>query len=134
LGDDVAVEIAGRGGDFAADRRPNVRYRGFVADAMEFLAGARAVAVPSVGGSGVQVKTLDAIASGNPVVSTAVGVRGLGTVPRSVRVEDDPAEFAAALREALRAESAPDDALEWARVRRERFAADVAEAVEAAAR
>jgi len=72
----------------------------------------------------VQVKTLDAISSGSPVVTTAVGSRGLGALPASVAVEDDPADFAAAVarlaadadRDRLRAE-----AVEWSRARRERF-------------
>jgi hypothetical protein len=63
-------------------------------------------------------------------------VRGLGELPASVRVADDAREFAAAL-----ASSAADpaslevdaDALRWARERGDRFATEVAAAVESAA-
>ena len=113
-----------------------LRYRGFVVNATEFLASARVVAVPSVGGSGVQVKTLDAIATGARVVATRAAVRGLGELPASVHVAADAREFAAAVASAA-ADPASlevnEDALRWARDRSERFATEVAAALELAA-
>jgi hypothetical protein len=132
----LEVDVAGRGGEWLARTGAPVRYHGIVADAMEFLCSARVVAVPSLGGTGVQVKTLDGIASGSRVVATAAAVRGLGTLPDSVRVAHTPEEFAAEL---TKAALAPDslepnrDALAWTRTRRERFMADVGAAVGAAA-
>ena len=125
----LTVAVAGRGADWLEGRSDSVRVRGIVPDAREFMSRARVVAVPSVEGGGVQLKTLDGIACGVPVVSTTVGTRGLHGLPRSVAVADDPAEFAAELarlaadpdRERLRSE-----ALAWSRARRERLQRDVA--------
>jgi glycosyltransferase involved in cell wall biosynthesis len=125
---DLTVEVAGRGGDWLGERHPNVTVRGVVPDAREFMSAARVVAVPSTAGGGVQVKTLDAIACGLPVVATGVATRGLDGLPEWVAVADDPAEFARELRR-LAADPEPDRiraaALAWSRARRERFAADV---------
>ncbi|HEX8067698.1 MAG TPA: glycosyltransferase [Thermoleophilaceae bacterium] len=125
----TTVEVAGRGADWLRGRHPGVAVRGMVPDALEFMSRARVVAVPSVTGGGVQIKTLDAIASGVPVVATAVATRGLDDLPGSVAVAPDPEAFAAELvrlaaerdRERLRAE-----ALAWTRARRERLGAAVA--------
>ena len=137
LPDGFEVAVAGRGGEWVRGADARVSYSGLVPDAGDFLATARAVAVPSLGGTGVQVKTLDAIASGSLVVTTGAGVRGLGQLPDSVRVADTAEEFAAEL---TRAAGSPESAerndagLRWSQARREQFAADVGAAVEAAAR
>jgi hypothetical protein len=135
LPDHLTIEIAGRGAEWLSDRAPRLRYIGFVPDAREFMAGARAVAVPAVGATGVQVKTLDAIASGARVVASPASVRGLGALPGSVRVTATPEEFARALIEAATdpdAESPHDEAIEWTRARRASFDAQVAQAAVAA--
>jgi glycosyltransferase involved in cell wall biosynthesis len=126
----LTVEVAGRGADWLAGRSPKVRVRGVVADAADFMARARVVAVPSVEGGGVQLKTLDGIACGVPLVSTTVGTRGLDGLPGSVAVADDPAEFA---RQLERFAADPDrgrlraEAVAWSRARRERLERDVAD-------
>jgi glycosyltransferase involved in cell wall biosynthesis len=125
----MRVEVAGAGAEWLVGRHANVSVRGFVPDANAFMSAARVVAVPSVAGGGVQVKTLDAVACGVPVVATRMATRGIEGLPESVAVTDDAAEFAASLerlavdadREGLRKE-----ALEWSRARREQLAATVA--------
>jgi hypothetical protein len=131
----LTVEVAGRGGDWIDSAYPGVRYRGFVPDALEFLAAARVVAVPGVGGTGVQIKTLDAIASGAQVVASPAAVRDLSSPPSSVHVAAGPEEFADELQRLL---AAPDsltpsrEGIEWTRERREHFRAAVATAATAA--
>jgi hypothetical protein len=131
----LTVEVAGRGGDWIDGAYPGVRYRGFVPDALEFLAAARVVAVPGVGGTGVQIKTLDAIASGAQVVASPAAVRDLSSPPSSVHVAASPEEFADELRTLA---AAPDslapsrEGIEWTRERREYFRAAVATAARAA--
>jgi glycosyltransferase involved in cell wall biosynthesis len=86
------------------------------------MSRARVVAVPSVAGGGVQVKTLDAVACGVPVVATRVATRGLRDLPASVAVTDDGAMFAEQL---ARFAAAPDpdrlreEAADWSRARRQ---------------
>jgi glycosyltransferase involved in cell wall biosynthesis len=121
LPSDITIEVAGAGADWLRGRHENVMVRGVVPDAEEFMSLARVVAVPSVAGGGVQVKTLDAVACGVPVVATAVATRGLRDLPASVAVADDPAVFAEQL---TRFAAAPEndrlraEALDWSRARR----------------
>jgi hypothetical protein len=127
----LTVEVAGRGGDWIDGIYPGVRYRGFVPDPLEFLAAARVVAVPGVGGTGVQIKTLDAIASGAQVVASPAAVRDLATPPSSVHVAGSPEEFADQLKRLATAPGsrAPSRAaLEWTRERRAQFQEAVAAA------
>ena len=126
---DMTVQVAGAGCEWLRGRHANVAVRGVVADAQAFLACARVAAVPAVAGGGVQVKTLDAIATGVPVVATPTGARGVGPLPRSVRLAHAPEEFAAALEEAAHgADRAAQlaDAAAWSAARRARFDASVA--------
>jgi glycosyltransferase involved in cell wall biosynthesis len=72
------VEVLGRIGDIAA-----------------FYAGLDVIAVPAVGGSGVQEKAIEAIATGLPVVATGHALRGLGPdLPGHVHRADSGADFA----------------------------------------
>jgi glycosyltransferase involved in cell wall biosynthesis len=117
----MTVEVAGGGAEWLRGRHRNVTVRGFVPDARAFMRRARVVAVPSVAGGGVQVKTLDAVACGVPVVATSVAARGLRGLPDSVAIADEPARFAEELA-AFAAAPAPDrlrhEAVEWSRARR----------------
>jgi len=116
----LKIAIAGVGAEDLIGRFSNLSILGRVADAAEFLGKARCIAVPSVAGDGIQIKTLDAIAIGRPVVATHHALRGIESPPLRVRVVDAPQEFAAALREAVaRPEGATQDA--WAEERRECF-------------
>ena len=125
LPEDLTVEIAGAGADWLRGRHRNVLVHGVIDDARRFLAGSRVVAIPSVTGSGVQIKTLDAIASGRPVVATPTAVRGIAHPPSTVSVGETADEFAAKLEARVRATSqdGPDpEALSWSLARRLRFA------------
>lgn len=128
----VNVDVGGAGADEIVAGIERVRACGRVPDAMEFLQSARVVAVPAVAGAGVQVKTLEAIASGRPVVATPTALRGIADEPPTVRIEEDPKRFGAALGEAVA--GAPDPAVArtakgWAHARRRRFNAQLAEAI-----
>ena len=133
----LSVTIAGAGGERWRERgavRP--RFEGRVADGPAFLSASRVIAVPSVAGEGVQVKTLDAIASGRPVVATPIAVRGIEDPPATVSVASEPAAFAAMLAERASAPPAPGDraaALAWAQRRRDRFRARLEEELAALA-
>lgn len=127
------VQIAGRGAQWLT-AHPRIELVGVVPNAAEFLAGARVIAVPSVRGGGVQVKTLDAIASGVPVVASPAALRGIGAVPASVQRADTAEHFARELTRLAVANPDPkvsDEAIAWSRVRYERFFADVAAALAA---
>jgi glycosyltransferase involved in cell wall biosynthesis len=128
LAGELEIVVGGRGAELLGSPPPGVRLVGRVPDAGEFLGSAGAVAVPAVAGSGVQVKTIDAIASGAPVVVTSVALRGIDDPPSQVRVADDAAGFAAALRDAT-ATGRSDAGPRWAAARAARFDEDVARAL-----
>ena len=76
-----------------------VTITGDVPSALDHLRRARMAAVPVRFGSGTRIKVLEALAAGRPVVSTSVGVAGLGATP--ALVHDDAAGFAAAVVDVL---------------------------------
>jgi hypothetical protein len=121
---DVSVQIAGKGGEYVRGRYPNVEYIGFVPDAIAFLQSARVVAIPTLSGGGIQIKTLDAIASCSRIVATPCAVRGIANPPHTVTVVEDPRLFAAELVDAAGAdgsEQQTNSALEWSVERDRRF-------------
>jgi hypothetical protein len=129
---ELAIAVAGRGAEWIGESYAGVRAVGFVPDALRFLSSARVVAVPAVGDTGVQIKTLDAIASGARVVATPAAVRGLGATPDSVRVAEGPEEFARRLSE-LSSSSLPpgpvESGIDWSRRRRARFQGEIESAL-----
>ena len=73
-----------------------VSLTGQVADVVPALRAAGILVVPVRAGGGTRVKILEAMAAGVPVVSTRLGIEGLGLNPgEHVLVAESPAEFAA---------------------------------------
>ena len=71
---------------------------GFVADLDELMGQMAALVNPLRFGSGIKIKTLEALARRVPVVGTEVAAEGILSASRpAFQIEDDPAEFAAAL-------------------------------------
>jgi hypothetical protein len=70
---------------------------GRVPDADAFLADCRVLALASRAGTGVQLKTIEALARGWPAVATPLSLRGLGRPPANIVVADDGPGFARAL-------------------------------------
>ena len=132
LSGDLTIRVAGSGAQWLEGRYDNVKYLGFVDDAQEFLRRARVVAIPTFSGGGIQIKTLDAIASGSMIVATPLALRGIDDHPPSVAVAETPEQFAARLCSAIRA---PDpgasvgSAIEWSQERRRRFRSELTRAV-----
>jgi glycosyltransferase involved in cell wall biosynthesis len=129
----LAVEVAGAGTESLDGSLPHVTMRGRVPEVMPFLQRARVIAVPSVRGEGVQIKMLDAIASGRPVVATPIATRGIDELPPTVVVAETPQEFAARLAEVAAAPvnaAAAQAARAWIETRRATFEGRVADAVD----
>ena len=76
------------------------RHKGFtfldtVKDLNDFYGKTKVVVVPLLSGTGVSIKTLEAMSFGCPVVSTSAGARGLEVTDGvDIRIEDDPKRFA----------------------------------------
>jgi hypothetical protein len=83
---------------------PGIRFLGPVGDLRAFYQSARVMVAPLLTGTGVSLKTLEALSFGCAVVSTAVGARGLLVAPgRDLVIADDAADFAGALLALLQA-------------------------------
>ncbi len=71
---------------------------GQVPDVRPYLADSDIFLIPLRAGSGTRLKAVEALAAGIPIVSTALGVEGLGLVERGlVLLAERPDEFAAAV-------------------------------------
>lgn len=128
----LSIHIAGKGAEWLTEKYINIHYRGFVPDAQEFMAQARVVAIPTLSGGGIQIKTLDAIASGSAIVATPVALRGISDPPQTVQIAEQSEDFAALLVSAIASPSGNQafaEALEWYRTRQDKFLADVANAI-----
>jgi polysaccharide biosynthesis protein PslH len=133
---DFMIEVAGRGAEWLEGRFPNVICRGFVPDAKVFMAQSRVIAIPSIAGGGIQIKTLNSIGLGLPIVATHFALRGIDNPPSFVVAAKDPQAFAQALVDLTRASTQknPGEALAWAEERKESFIQGVKEAINSAAR
>jgi hypothetical protein len=96
------------------------------------MAQAKVVAIPTLSGGGIQIKTLDAIASGSLIVATPVAVRGISNPPQTVQVAEQPENFAKLLVSAIASPPIPqafNEASNWYQARRDKFITDVAQAI-----
>lgn len=74
-----------------------------VPDVRPYYAHARAAVVPILGGGGIRVKILEAMASGRPVITTRLGAEGLPLIPgKHALFADEPEEIAEAVVRALK--------------------------------
>ena len=102
----AALAVVGRAPTAALRRRlaavPGVTLYADVADVGPHLDAAAAAIAPTVSGSGVNIKIVEYMLAGVPVVSTTAGARPLGlTGGAGLAVADDPLGFADALSELL---------------------------------
>jgi hypothetical protein len=128
----LSIHIAGKGGDWLIQKYGNIHYRGYVPDAQEFMAQAKVMAIPILSGSGIQIKTLDAIASGSSIVATPIALRGISDSPPTVKIAENPEDFANFLVSAVNSPAkrqASEEALSWVQTRQDNFIADVARAI-----
>jgi hypothetical protein len=128
----ISIHIAGRDADWLKEQYPQINYRGFVPSASEFMAQAKVLAIPTRIGGGIEIKTLDAIASGSQIVATPTAIRGISEPPPTVKITQNAQQFAEFLVQAVDFQS---DATSWDKVnhwyslRREKFLAEIAEAI-----
>lgn len=102
----VAVKIAGNVDAGVRAREPSLFERhkdwflGRIDDPGVVYAGARLTLLPTVSGHGLSIKTVEAMASGLPLIATTLALRGMGEESLAlpgVAVADNPESFAAAL-------------------------------------
>lgn len=103
----AVLDVVGRGPTEELRRRllvePGVALHADVPDIHPFLVRASVAVNPAVSGSGVNIKLVDYLQAGVPVVSTTLGSQGLGLGNGAAfMVRDDPASFGRALAGLLR--------------------------------
>ena len=82
----------------AVNGLPGVEITGAVDDVRPYIDSAAIYVVPLRVGGGTRFKVLEALASGKPLVSTSLGVEGLGVQDgRELLIADDPQAFAGAV-------------------------------------
>jgi polysaccharide biosynthesis protein PslH len=97
---DVQVDIIGRLPDSFEGLQHHVNFRGFVDDLPNCLSKYDLFVAPLRVGSGTKLKLVEAMAIGIPIVTTAVGARGLGLQHRHSAIIADTADsFATAILE-----------------------------------
>lgn len=136
----ISIHVAGSGAEWLAKRYPNVKYCGFVPDAQAFMASAKVIAIPSISGGGIQIKTLDAITSGSPIVATTIAMRGILDYPSAIEIADEPEYFARSLIQLLALDNQCDvrdtertrlldNRLTWSVLRKENFYRSIESAI-----
>jgi glycosyltransferase involved in cell wall biosynthesis len=133
---EVELWVAGRG---VPDHWPGARARGVrvlgpVPLAQDFYRELDVLALPSLHGSGVQEKAIEALGTGLPVVATPHAMRGLGeALPPQVRLAQDPRTFARLCATAGGCEHPHAQAVvdAWALARRTAYRHSVMKALEA---
>ena len=106
----LKIGIAGKGADsILFDYKNDIDYLGFVENQDNFLLSGNIIVIPTTEGGGIQIKTLDAIATGKYVVTTPMGVRGLSNLPNTVSICSDPENFSQAILKLIRQELKLDD-------------------------
>ena len=87
---DAKLRVAGRGMDeLGLPVGDGVEIQGEVPSGAAFMRDASVLLFPAVRGSGTKVKVLEALATGLPVVTTAVGTEGIAENDGVVVAEDD---------------------------------------------
>jgi len=102
LPEGIRVAVAGR---VPPELRapPNVTLVGRVPSAEGFLRSCRLVALSSRAGTGVQLKTIEAMQLGLPAVATTLSCRGFTEMPANFTLADTAEDFARALTERVAA-------------------------------
>ena len=81
-----------------AEGQPGVTFTGFVDDVRPYVRAAQAFVIPLRVGGGTRIKAFEAMAMGCPLVSTGVGIEGLGVNPgEHYLLADSAADQAAAV-------------------------------------
>ena len=135
---DISVAVAGRLPAEVAPVPAQVRLVGRVADANSFLQSCHVLALSSRAGTGVQLKTIEAMQLGMPAVATTLSCRGFTTLPENFSLADRPEAFAQTLTERVRTAREGDpqriDGAAFMAIQRDALASALAAGLEAARR
>ena len=104
LSKDISIGVAGGvPSDYSASS-PNVTFLGRVESASHFLQSVSLVPLVSKGGTGVQLKTIEALQKGFSCVATSSSLRGIEQLPENCVQADGALDFAQAIEKLLELE------------------------------
>jgi glycosyltransferase involved in cell wall biosynthesis len=90
-----SLNICGSICDLIKNNYPNVRLLGIVEDLKPEYSAAEVCLIPLLAGSGLKIKTIEAMSYGRACVSTSVGIQGISEIAdKSVLVADTADDFA----------------------------------------
>jgi glycosyltransferase involved in cell wall biosynthesis len=102
----TSLHVVGKVGDKCRIDDPTIQYSPWVADLDQVYSDARVIINPTVAGTGLKIKSVQALAHGKPLVAWTSGVEGLHYVGEPPYIECRSwNEFAAAVVRLLRSES-----------------------------
>jgi glycosyltransferase involved in cell wall biosynthesis len=81
LDKNIKIAIGGKGLPESFNFRENVLPLGFIPDAHIFFSQCRMIAIPSLHDIGIQIKSIDALSLGIPVVGTDIAFRNIEPLP-----------------------------------------------------
>lgn len=70
--------------DYVEKYQKNIKYMGYVPDLDDIFSSCAGMIIPMLFGSGIRFKALDAFLRGVPVISTPLGIEGLGVENRDI--------------------------------------------------
>jgi glycosyltransferase involved in cell wall biosynthesis len=112
----VVLNVVGRVGSRCKVSDPSVNYFAGVDDLSDLYRQSRVVINPAVAGTGLKVKSVEALAHGRPLVAWSRGVEGLGYSGEAPYIKCDSwTEFAGAVIRVLRSEQEARDLSDRAR-------------------
>jgi glycosyltransferase involved in cell wall biosynthesis len=77
---------------------PSLQIKGLVSDAKNYMSKRHVMLVPILSGSGMRVKILEGLATGNVIISTTIGAEGIKyTHMLNMIIADTPKQFADAM-------------------------------------
>ncbi len=119
---DIRIAIAGKGADHLKGKYSNIEYLGYVESANDFMQLSRVIAIPSTLGDGIQIKSIESISLGLPIVATPFALRSIEDLPSYVRVATLPEDFKEELVFAIGSnKSYRNEGLNWSVERRKKF-------------
>ncbi len=106
------VDAGVRAKDAGLFERHREAFAGRVDDLGALYARAKLVLLPTIDGTGLSIKAVEAMSSGLPLIATRLAFRGMAIEPanlRNVALADDAEAFAAALRQAADGPASNED-------------------------
>lgn len=122
----ITISVAGLGAEFLQGKYKNVSYLGFVESANSFMTESKVIAIPSITGDGIQIKTIQAISLGLNIVASTFALRGIDNLPSYVQEARNPEEFREGLMFTIESQKEhKEEASKWNNNRKKQFIEDI---------